>query len=111
MKPPYRFGTREDDLLARDYTNPNPNVLVSASNREDGHRFLSQQTTNVVSSTTACIHHLPETVSIHSWHITAPLPYESMRTSPDTSFDKHGTLGSAASYQCYTKIEVACHNV
>ena len=110
MKPPYQFGTLEEDQLARDYTKPDPNVLVIASNPEDGHRFLSQQNTNVVSRTMECIYDLSATVSIDSWGKTTPFPYESRRTAPDTSFDKHGTLGSAAKYQWYAKIEVACQN-
>ena len=41
---------------------------------------------------------------------TAPFPYKTMRSAPDTSFDEYGNAGCAPSSQWYTKIEVACHN-
>ena len=111
MKPPYRFRTHEENLLARDYTEPVPNVLVIASNPTDGHRFFSQQHANVVAETTACIYNLRETVDLDSWRRTALFPYESMQTAPDTSFPEHENPGSAPSYQWYAKIEVACQNL
>ena len=63
-----------------------------------------------VSRTNACIYDLREFVDIDSWRKTAPFPYESMQTTPDTFFDKNKTPGSAPSYQWYPKIEVACQN-
>ena len=68
----------DEDPLARNYTELDPNVLVIASNSTDDHRFLSKQHANVVSRTTACIYKLCEEVDIDSWRRTAPFPYELM---------------------------------
>ena len=103
MKPPYRFGTHEDDLLASEYTKLDPQVLVIVSSamagQRRGHKFLSPRHAAVVSSTNAAIHELRRVIDIDSWHKTAPFPYERMRSAPDTSFDEHGNAGSAPSYQ------------
>ena len=61
-----------------------------------------------MSKTNATIYKLRGVVNIHSWRKTAPFPYVTIRSAPDTSFDKNGIPGSAPSYQWYTKIEVAC---
>ena len=63
-----------------------------------------------MTSTNAAITELRKTIDIDSWGRTAPFPYETMQSAPDTSFDEHGNAGSAPSYQWYTKIEVACQN-
>ena len=111
MKPPYQFGTHEEDLLAPLYNKLDPNSLVIASNPVDVHRFLSQRHAHDVSRTTACIYDLREVIDIDSWRKTALFCYESMRADPDTSFDHNGTPGSAPRYQWYTKIQVACQNL
>ena len=108
MKPPYWFGTHEEDPLTQSYNKLNPKVLVLGSNSADTHRFLSQRHANVVSRTTACIYDLREVFDRESWRETALFPYESMRTAPDTSFDENRTSGCARSYQWHAKIEVAC---
>ena len=114
MKPPYRFGTHKDDPLATEYTKLDPQVLVIASSamagQRQGHQFLSRRHAAVVSSMNATIHELRRVVDIDSWHKTAPFPYYTMRSAPDTSLDEHGNAGSARGYQWYTKIEVACQN-
>ena len=98
MKPPYRFGTHEEDPLAREYTKLGPNVLDIASDptngQRNGHRFLSQRHANVVLRTSACIYDLRDIVDIDSWCKTAPFPYETMRTARDTFFDESGTLAA-----------------
>ena len=53
---------------------------------------------------------MPGVVDIDSWRKTAPFPYQTMQSAPDTCFDENGTPRSAPSYQWYTKIEVACQN-
>ena len=112
IKPPYLFGTHEDDQLTGEYNKLVPNVLVIASNsttvQREGHHLLSQQHANVVSRTTACTYGLRDIVHIDSWRKTAPFPYESVQTAPDTSVDKSGTPGSTPSYQWYARIEEAC---
>ena len=115
MKPPYRFGTHEDDPLLSEYTKLDPQVLVITSSamahQRRSHQFLSPGHAAVVSSTNAANHKLRRVIDIDNWGRTAPFPYETMRSAPDTSFDEHGNAGSAPSYQWYTKIEVACQNV
>ena len=110
MKPPYQFGTHEEDPLARYYSKLDPNVLVIASDSVEERRFLDQRHAHVLSRTAPCIHDLREVVDMESWCTTAPFPFESMRAAPDTSFDENGNPGSAPSYQWYTKIEVAYRN-
>ena len=61
-------------------------------------------------STNTAITELRKTIDIDSWGRTAPFPYETMQSAPDTSFHEHGNAGSAPSYQWYTKIELACQN-
>ena len=78
--------------------------------QRQAHQFLSSRHAAVVSRTNATIHELRGVVDIDSWRKTAPFSYETMQSAPDTSFDENRTLGSAPSYQWYTKIEVACHN-
>ena len=63
-----------------------------------------------MTSTNAALTELRKTIDIDSWDRTAPFPYETMRSAPDTSFDEDGNAGSAPSYQWYRKIEVACQN-
>ena len=63
-----------------------------------------------MTSTNAAITELRKTIDIDSWDRTAPFPYETMQSAPDTSFDEHGNAGSAPSYRWYTKIEVPCQN-
>ena len=115
MKPPYRFGTYEDDPLVSKYTKLDPQVLVIASSamagQRQGHQIRRRSHAAVVSSTNAAIHELRRVIDIDSWGRTAPLPYETMRSAPDTSFDEHRNAGSAPSYQWYTKIELACQNL
>ena len=88
MKPPYQFGTNEDNPLAREYRKLDPNVLVIAlslmTGKREGHHFLSQQHAIDVSRTNACIYDLRDVVDIDSRRKTAPFPYEAMRTAPDT---------------------------
>ena len=114
MKPPYRFGTHEDDPLATEYLKLEPSVLTIASSAMAGQRanhvFLSECHAAVVTKTNAAITELSKTSNIDSWGRTAPFPYETMRSAPDTSFDEHGNAGGKPSYQWYTKIEVACQN-
>ena len=115
MKPPYRFGTHEDDPFASEYCKLDPSVLVIASGlmtgQREGHRFLSQQHAIVVPRTNACISDLRDVVDIEGWREIVPSSYESMQTAPDTSFDESRTPGSAPSYQWYGEIEVACQNL
>ena len=114
MKPPYRFGTKEDDPLATEYTKLDPEVLTIASSamagQRRGHVFLSKRHAAVATSTNAAISELRKTIHIDSWGRTAPFPYQTMRSAPETSFDEHGNAGSAPSYHWHTKIEVACQN-
>ena len=114
MKPPYRFGTHQDDPLAIEYIKLDPQVLTIASSamagQRGGHVFLSHRHAAVVTSTNAAITELRKTINIDSWGRTAPFPYDTMRSAPDTSFDEHGNAGGTPSYQWYTKIEVACQN-
>ena len=72
--------------------------------------FLSERHAGVVTSTNAAITEWRRVIDIDSWGRTAPFPYETLQSTPDTSFDEHGNAGTARSYQWYTKIEVACQN-
>ena len=114
MKPPYRLGTHGDDPLATVYTKLDPQVLTIASSamasQQRGHVFLGECHTAVVTIMNAPITEFCKTIDIDSWGQTAPFPYETMRSAPDTSFHEHGNAGSAPSYQWYTKIEGACQN-
>ena len=114
MKPPYRFGTYKDDPLGKEYTKLDPQVLVIAASliarQRRGHQFLSSRHATGVPKTNAIICELRDFVNIDSWRKTAPFPYETMRSTPDTSFHKSGTPGGAPSYQWCTKIQVACQN-
>ena len=102
MKPPYQFGTHKDDPLATEYTKRDPQVLVIASSamagQRRGHPFLSPRHAAVVSKANATIYKFRGVVDIDSWRKTAPFHYETMRSAPDTFFDKNGTPGSAPSY-------------
>ena len=115
MKPRYRFGTHKDDPLASEYTKLQAQVLIIASSamagQPRGHQFLSPRHAAAVSSTNAAIHELRRVIDIDSWHKTAPFPYDTMRSTPDTSFDGHGNAGSTPTYKWYTKIEVVCVNL
>ena len=112
MKPPYRFGMHEDDPLVTEYTKLDPQVLIIASSamarQVRGHQVLRPRHAAVLSKTNATIYELRGVVDIDSWRKTAPFPYETMQSAPDTSFNENGTPGSAPSYWWYTKIGVAC---
>ena len=114
LKPPYRFGTHEDDPMKTEYTKLEPSVLTIASSTMAGlrkpHTFLSEKHYEVLWNANAAIVELGKTICIDSWGRTAPFPYELARSAPDTSFDEHGNLGGKPGYQWYTKIEVACQN-
>ena len=114
MKPPYRFGTHEDDPPAKEYAKNDLEVLVIASSRIAGQRrgdhFLSLVHAEAVLRTNTTIYDLRDIFDIDSWRTTAPFPHETMQSAPDTSFDESGTPGSAPSYQWYAKIKVACQN-
>ena len=87
MKPPYRFGTNEDDPLAKEYTKLDPQVLVIASSlmagQGGGHHFLSPLHAEIVSRTDVTVFNLGDIVNIDSWRKIAPLPYETMRSAAD----------------------------
>ena len=114
MKPPYRFGTHEDDAMKSEYLKLEPSVLTIASSAMAGQRarhvFLNERHGAVVTKTNATITELGKTINIDSWGRTAPFPYQMMRSAPDTSFHECGNAGGKPSYQWYTKIEVACQN-
>ena len=114
MKPPYRFGTHEDDPMKSEYSNLEPSVITIASSAIAGQRaknvFLNEHHAAVVTKTNATITDLGKTININSWGRTAPFPYDMIRSVPDTSFDERGKAGGKPSYKWYTKIEVACQN-
>ena len=114
MKPPYQLGTQEDDPLATEYIKLDPQVLTIASSamvgQQRGHVLLSERHAAIVTSTNAAITELRKTIDINSWGRTAPFPYETMRSTPVTSFNDHGNAGGTPSYQWYTRIEMACQN-
>ena len=114
MRPPYRFGTHKEDPLATEYTKLQPSVPTIASSamagQRGGHLFLSERHAAVVTYTNAAITKLSKTINIDSWGRTAPFPYDTMRSAPDTSFNEHGNGAGKPSYQWYTKMEVACQN-
>ena len=114
MKPPYRFGTHEDDPMKSEYTKLEPSVLTIASRAMAGQRakhvFLNERHAAVLTKTNATITDLGKTINIDSLGRTAPFPYEMMRSTPDTSFDEGGNAGGKPSYQWYTKTEVAYQN-
>ena len=97
MKPPYQFGTHEDDPLATEYIKLEPSLLTIASSAKAGqqanHVFLSERHAAVVTKTNAAITELKKTITIDSLGRTAPFPYDTMRSAPDTSFDEHGNAG------------------
>ena len=108
LKPPYRFGTHEDDPMKTEYTKLEPSVLTIASRAMAGHRgrhmFLNERDAAVVTKTNATISELGKTINIDSWGRTAPFPYELARSSPDTSFDEREKVAGKLGYQWYTKI-------
>ena len=114
MKPPYRFGTHEDDSIKLEYTKLEPSVLTIASSSMAGQRakhvFLNERHAALVTKTNATITDLGKTINIDSWGPTAPFPYEMIRSAPDTSFDERRNPGGKPSYKWYTKIGVACQN-
>ena len=114
MKPPYRFGTHEDDPKKSEYTKLEPSVLTIALSAMAGQRakrvFLNERHAAVVTKKNATITDLGKTINIDSWGRTAPFPHDMMRSAPDTSFDERGNASGKPSYQWYTKIEVACPN-
>ena len=80
LKPPYRFGTHEDDPMKTEYTKLEPSVLTIASSTMAGlrkpHTFLNEKHYEVVSKANAAISELGKTICIDSWARTAPFPYE-----------------------------------
>ena len=114
FKPPYRFGTHEDDPMKTEYTKLEPSVLTIASSAMAGfrgpHTFLNEKHAAAVSKANATISELGKTICIDSCRRTAPFPYELARSAPDTSFDERGNLGGRPEYQWYTRIEVGCQN-
>ena len=70
MKPPYRFGTHEDDPLKSEYTKLEPSILTIASSAMAGQRanhvFLSERHAAVVTKTNATITELGKTINIDS---------------------------------------------
>ena len=100
--------------MKSEYTKLQPSVLTIASSAMAGqqakHVFLNERHATVVTKMNATITDLGKTINVDSWGRTAPLPYEMMRSAPDTSFDERGKAGGKPSYQWYTKIEVACQN-
>ena len=70
MKPPYRFGTHEEDPLAKEYTKLDTQVLVIASSlmagQQQGHPFLSSRNAAVVLKRNATIYNLRDIVDIDS---------------------------------------------
>ena len=115
LKPPYRFGTHEDDPRKREYTKLEPWGLTIASSAMAGprgkHAFLNERHAAVVTKTNATISELGKTINIDSWGRTAPFPYQLARSAPDTSFDERGNVGGKPGYQWYTKREMACQNL
>ena len=71
MKPPYRFGTHEEDPLATEYIKLEPSVLTIASSAMAGQRgnriFLSERHAAVVTNTKAAIAESSKTINIDSW--------------------------------------------
>ena len=82
MKPTNIFGTQKDDLLAKEYTKLDPQVLVIASSlmagQRPGHHLLTPLHAEVVSKTNATILDPGAIVYIDSLRETAPFPYEMM---------------------------------
>ena len=102
LKPPYPFGTHEDDPMKTEYTKVEPSVLTIASSAMAGfrgpHAFLNEKHAAAVSKANATISELGKTICIDSWGRTAPFPYELARSAPDTSFDERGNLGGKPGY-------------
>ena len=88
LKPPYRFGTHENDPMKTEYTKLEPSVLTIASSAMAGfrgpHTFLNEKDAAVVSRANATISELGKNICIDSWGRTAPFPYELARRAPDT---------------------------
>ena len=114
MKPPYRFGTHEDDPMKSKFTKLEPSVLTIASSAMAGQRarhvLLNERHATVVTKTNATITELGRTINIDSWGRTAPCSYEMARSAPDTSVDERRNAGGKLGCQWYTKKEVACQN-
>ena len=112
MKPPYQFGTHNEDPLVTEYIKLEPSMLTVASSALAGqqgqHVFLSERHAAVVMNTNTAITDLSKSVNIDSSGRTAPFPYDTMRSALDTSFNEHGNAGGKSSYQWFTMIEVAC---
>ena len=103
LKPPYQFGTHEDDPMKTEYTKLKPSVLTIASSAMAGQRgrhvFLNEHHAAVVTKTNASISELGKTINIDSWGRTAQFPYELARSAPDTSFDERGNVGGKPGYR------------
>ena len=86
IKPHFRFGTHEEDLLAHLYSKPDLNVLVIASNLVEEHHFLNQRHAHFVSWTGACINDPPEVIDIVGTqpHLSPLSPCELLPTRPST---------------------------
>ena len=114
MKPPYRFGTHEDDPMRSQYTKLESSLLTIASSAIAGQRaryvFLNERHAAVATKTNATISELGKTINIDSWGRIAPFPYEMALSAPDTCFDERANAGGKPGYQWYTKIEAACQN-
>ena len=106
-KPPYQFGTHEDDPLAMEYIKLERSVLTIASSAMAGqqanHVFLSKRHAAVVTKTNAAITELSKTMNIDSWGRTAPFPYKTKRSASNTPFHEDGNAGGKPSYQCIQK--------
>ena len=75
MKPPYRFGTHEDDPLKSEYTKLELTIPSSAmAGQRANHVFLTERHAAVVTKTNAIITDLGKTIYIDSWGRTAPFP-------------------------------------
>ena len=107
MKLPCRFGTHEEDLLARYYSKLDPNMLLFASDLISKHKPLNPQHAHLISTARACIDNLRETIDMEDWRTTASCPMYRMQAAPHTSFDGNGNLGNAPGYKSYGQKEVA----
>ena len=99
VKPPYRFGTHEEDTLAELYSKLHPNVLILRPNSVSKHKMFNAQHEQLISTTRTCIVNLRNTIDMDGWRKTACLSIELMQTAPGTSFDENRNPGNAPGYQ------------
>ena len=82
MKPPYQFGTHEEDPMKSEYTKLQPSLLTIASSAMAGQRarqvFLNERHAAVMMKTNATITKLGKAINIDSWGRTTRFPYEMM---------------------------------